>query len=65
MAKEIYPFAEFIKEDKSHYQTAAEAGYYDPYNNFLIGDSGGFLMNIRPGRFVNTHLFTEMADIDN
>ena len=62
MAKESYPFFEFINEDKSKYKTAAEAGYYDPYNNFLIGESGGFLMNIRRGRFVNTHLFTEMAD---
>ena len=61
MAKE-YPFLEYIKEDKSRYKTATEAGYYDPYNMFLIGDSGGFLMNIRPGKFINTHLFTEMAD---
>ena len=61
MAKE-YPFLEYIKEDKSRYKTASEAGYYDPYNMFLIGDSGGFLMNIKPGKFVNTHLFTEMAD---
>ena len=58
-----YPFLDFINEDKSRYKTATEAGYYDPYNLFLIGDSGGFLMNIQPGvKFVNTHLFTEMAD---
>jgi hypothetical protein len=25
----------------------------------LIGDSGGFLLNIRPGKFVNTELFNE------
>ena len=56
-----YPFLEYINEDKSRYKTATEAGYYDPHNNFLIGDSGGFLMNIRPGKFINTHLFTEMA----
>lgn len=62
MAEKTYPFLEFIREDKSRYKTATEAGYYDPHNNFLIGDSGGFLMNIRPGKFVNTHLFTEMAD---
>ena len=60
--KEVYPFREFLEEDKSRYKTATEAGYYDPYNNFLIGDSGGFLMNIRRGRFVNTNLFTAMAD---
>ena len=58
-----YPFLDFINEDKSRYKTATEAGYYDPYNLFLIGDSGGFLMNINPGdKFVNTNLFTEMAD---
>ena len=62
MEQNIYPFLEFIKEDKSRYKTASEAGYYDPHNNFLIGDSGGFLMNIKPGKFINTHLFTEMAD---
>lgn len=58
-----YPFLNYINEDKSHYRTATEAGYNDPDNLFLIGDSGGFLLNIQPGdRFVNTHLFTEMAD---
>lgn len=58
-----YPFLNFLNEDKSHYKTATEAGYDDPDNLFLIGDSGGFLLNIQPGdRFVNTHLFTEMAD---
>lgn len=58
-----YPFLNYINEDKSHYKTAAEAGYDDPDNLFLIGDSGGFLLNIQPGdKFVNTHLFTEMAD---
>ena len=58
-----YPFLDYILEDKSRYKTATEAGYYDPYNLFLIGDSGGFLMNIQPGiKFINTYLFTEMAD---
>lgn len=58
-----YPFLDFINEDKSRYKTATEAGYYDPFNHFLIGDSGGFLMNINAGdKFINTHLFTEMAD---
>ena len=41
-----YPFLKFIEEDKSKYKTATEAGYVDPDNLFLIGDSGGFLMNI-------------------
>lgn len=58
-----YPFLNYINEDKSHYKTATEAGYNDPDNLFLIGDSGGFLLNIQPDdKFVNTHLFTEMAD---
>ena len=58
-----YSFLNYINEDKSHYKTATEAGYDDPDNLFLIGDSGGFQLNIQPGdKFVNTHLFTEMAD---
>lgn len=58
-----YPFLTFLKEDKSRYKTATEAGYVDKDNRFLIGDSGGFLMNIKPGwKFVNTHLLTEVAD---
>ena len=60
---EDYPFLRYINEDKSHYVHAKDAGYDDPDDLFLIGDSGGFLLNIQPGdRFVNTHLFTEMAD---
>ena len=63
MAEKQYPFLEFLLEDKSRYKTATEAGYVDKDNRFLIGDSGGFLMNIKPGwKFVNTHLFTETAD---
>ena len=58
-----YPFLDYILEDKSRYKKASEAGYVDPYDLFLIGDSGGFLMNINPQiKFVNTHLLTEMAD---
>lgn len=58
-----YPFLQYINEDKSHYKHAKDAGFNDPDDLFLIGDSGGFLLNIQPGdRFVNTHLFTEMAD---
>lgn len=60
---ESYPFLDFVNEDKSRYQHAKDAGYVDDDDLFLIGDSGGFLMNIRPGwRFVNTGLFYEMAD---
>ncbi len=61
-----YPFLQYINEDKSHYKHAKDAGYDDPNDLFLIGDSGGFLLNIQPGdRFVNTHLFTEAADFYN
>ena len=59
--EDIYPFKEFLLEDKSKYKTATEAGYYDPWNKFLVGESGGFLMNIKPGRFINTNGFNEMA----
>ena len=58
-----YPFLQYIKEDKTHYKHAKDAGYDDPDDLFLIGDSGGFLLNINEGdHFVDTHLFTEMAD---
>lgn len=60
---ESYPFLDFINEDKSRYQHAKDAGYVDDDDLFLIGDSGGFLMNIRPGwKFINTNLFYEQAD---
>ena len=60
---ESYPFLDFINEDKSRYQHAKDAGYVDDDDLFLIGDSGGFLMNIRPGwKFVNTELFYEQAN---
>lgn len=63
MADGKYPFLEYIEEpDKEKkYKKASDCGWYDPYNNFLIGDSGGFLLNIRPGKFVNTELFNEAA----
>lgn len=63
MADGKYPFLEYIEEpDKEKkYKKASNYGWYDPHNNFLIGDSGGFLLNIRPGKFVNTELFNEAA----
>lgn len=63
MADSKYPFLEYIEEpDKEKkYKKASDCGWYDPHNNFLIGDSGGFLLNIRPGKFVNTELFNEAA----
>ena len=59
-----YPFLDYIEErDKlKHYKKASEVGYYDPYDYFLIGDSGGFLMNIDPdAKFVNTELLQEVG----
>lgn len=63
MADGKYPFLEYIEEpDKEkRYKKASDCGWYDPHNNFLIGDSGGFLLNIRPGKFINTELFNEPA----
>lgn len=63
MADDKYPFLEYIEEpDKEkNYKKASDCGWYDPHNNFLIGDSGGFLLNIRPGKFINTELFNEPA----
>lgn len=63
MADGKYPFLEYVEEpDKEKkYKKASDCGWYDPHNNFLIGDSGGFLLNIRPGKFVNTELFNEAA----
>lgn len=60
---ESYPFLDYINEDKSHYKTAREAGYIDDEDLFLVGPSGGFLLNINPNtKFVNTELFYEVAD---
>ena len=57
------PFLQYIREDKSKYPHAKDMGYDDPDDLFLIGNSGGFLLNIQPGdRFVNTYLLREMAD---
>ena len=59
-----YPFLNYIeKKDKlKHYKKASELGYYDPYDYFIIGDSGGFLMNIdADAKFINTELFQEVG----
>lgn len=63
--KEIreYPFLNYIKEDKSKYKHAKDCGYIDPDDLFLIGESGGFLLNIEYGdKFINTELFSPMAN---
>lgn len=59
-----YPFYRYYYEENKgeHYIHAKDAGYIDPFDNFLIGDSGGFLLNIDPHkRFVNTHLLRPAA----
>lgn len=58
-----YPFSDYIAEDKSKYAHAKDKGFIDPDDDFLIGESGGFLLNIVPGvKFINTHLLFEIAD---
>lgn len=60
---ESYPFLDYINEDKSHYKTATECGYVDDDNLFLVGESGGFLLNIDPNaKFIDTEQFYEIAD---
>lgn len=61
------PFIDYIKEDKSKYPLAStiinpdtRKEYIDADNDFLVGLSGGFLMNIN-FKFINTHLFNETA----
>ena len=61
-----YPFRQYIFEDKSQYKRAKDLGYNDPNDLFLVGESGGFLLDIEVGdKFVNTHLLHEMADFYN
>lgn len=60
---DTYPFLDYINEDKSHYKSAKDMGFIDDNDLFLVGDSGGFLLNINKGdTFINTDLFYEMAD---
>ncbi len=60
---DTYPFLDYINEDKSRYRHAKDCGFVDDDDLFLIGDSGGFLLNINPNtKFVNTELFYEVAD---
>ena len=49
--------------EDSYWNTHEYRTYVDDDDLFLVGESGGFLMNIRPGyKFVNTELFYEVAD---
>ena len=59
-----YPFLDYIEESnkETNYKKASELGYYDPYDNFLVGESGGFLLNIDANaKFVNTELLQEVG----
>lgn len=59
-----YPFLDYIEEPnkETSYKKASELGYYDPYDNFLVGESGGFLLNIDANaKFVNTELLQEVG----
>jgi len=58
--KSLHPFIDYVFEDKSHYLPASKKGYIDKDEDFLIGDSNGFLMRM-DFVFVNTHFFTEAA----
>lgn len=53
-------FYKYILEDKSKYPTSTSKGYVDPNNDFLIGNSGGFLLNY-DFKVVDSHLFSEVA----
>ena len=57
----VHPFIRFCEEDKSHYPTAQSKGYIDHENDFLVGESGGFLCNIS-FKFINTYLFKEVGN---
>lgn len=54
------PFVNYVFEDKSGYKTASDAGFHDPDGDFLVGESGGFLLNIN-FKFVDTHLLRAAA----
>ena len=61
---ESYPMLQYINDNTGQYKHAREAGYKDPNDLFMIGESGGFLLDIRRGdKFVNTNLLTEMASL--
>ncbi len=61
MKSTTIPFIEYRYEDKSKYPLSSTKGYIDPDDDFLIGDSGGFLMNMNFS-FINTSEFSEVAN---
>ena len=49
--------------DESYWETHEYNSYVDDDELFLVGETGGFLLNINPkDRFINTELFYEMAN---
>lgn len=56
----LLPFIDYVYEDKSGYAPASSKKYIDEDSDFLIGNSGGILMNINFS-FVNTEKFSEPA----
>jgi len=54
------PFINFIQSDKSAFPKATTKGFVDADDDFLIGDSGGFLMNWS-FIFKHTDKFSEVA----
>jgi hypothetical protein len=58
--KGTHPFIDYVHEDKSIYPFAHTQDYIDEDNDFRIGLSGGFLMNM-DFMFVNTDAYMEVA----
>ena len=57
----LHSFIDYVNSDLTIYPTATSLGYKDEDYDFLVGDSGGFLMKM-DFIFVNTWQFTEVAD---
>ena len=53
-------YIDYVAEDKSRYPLASSKDFIDIDDDFLIGDSGGFLMNIS-FLFINTEVFSQTA----
>lgn len=67
MITDILPYIDYVNSDKSIYPFAntiidEDTGnpFIDKDNDFRIGNSGGFLMDIS-FKFINVHLFSEVA----
>jgi len=55
-----YDLFRYLAEDKSVYPSARDKGYVDTDNDFLVGESGGFLMKMN-FVFIDTHQFNEVG----